>query len=194
MSYDQLVTYFKDNGTNEIEFSEKFEKDGKQGITGLVKLGGNLCVYKTSRYLNFGMNHEFLLMQSLNEIYPFCPYFCRSIGKFTHKADSNYKKKDNPFEHTSAHPILHDTLLMEYLPYPKLYELIKDTQITNEVLFATIKQILMSLAIVSKLKNFSHYDLHSCNILMKKCDKNRVYLYVLNEDNQICYPNIWIYT
>ena len=175
---------------NWFTFEKKFEKEGKQGIVGLLKINGALCVYKTSRYLDFQMKHEALIMNNLNDIYHFCPFFCRSFGIIKHLADLDYKKKDNPFEITTTKPIIQETLLMEYLPYKNLYEFIKDQSISDKVILATIKQILLAISILQTRKKFTHYDLHSCNILMKPCDKNKVNLFILGDNDQIAVPTL----
>ena len=46
----------------------------------------------------------------------------------------------------------------------------------------------MAIAIAQRKKKFTHYDLHSYNIMMKKCNKDVVFLYVLDEENQFCIP------
>ena len=46
----------------------------------------------------------------------------------------------------------------------------------------------MGIAIAQRKKRFTHYDLHSYNIMMKKCNKDVVFLYVLDDDNQFCVP------
>jgi len=171
-----------------VKFYKKFEKEGKQGIAGLVKIDGVECVYKSSRHLDFQMNHEAIIMNGLNTLYPFCPFFCRSFGLIQHPADHNYKKKDNPFEITTQKPIIQDTLLMEYLPFKDLYSLIKDTTISDNVILACVKQVLLAISIAQRHKKFTHYDLHSCNILMKPCNVNKVYLFVIDKENQIIVP------
>ena len=176
--------------SNWFTFEKKFEKEGKQGIVGLVKIDDKLCVYKTSRHLDFQMTHESLVMSSLNDLYNYCPFFCRSFGLIHHFSDANYKKKSNPFSVTTTKPIVQDTLLMEYLPYQNLYEFIKDTHISNKVILATIKQILLAISIAQRDKKFTHYDLHSCNILMKPCNKDKVNLFVLDNENQIAVPTL----
>ena len=175
-------------GNNWFTFIKKFEKEGKQGIVGLIEIDEMPCVYKTSRHLDFQMSHEALVMSSLNDLYEYCPFFCRSIGFIQHYADSNYKKKDNPFKVETAKPIVQDTLLLEYLPFKSLYEFIKDQSISNKVLFACIKQVVLAISVAQREKKFTHYDLHSCNILMKPCDKERVNLFILDNDNQIAIP------
>jgi len=46
----------------------------------------------------------------------------------------------------------------------------------------------MAVSMAQKKKNFSHYDLHSDNVLMKRCNKDLVFLYVIDEQNQFLVP------
>ena len=175
---------------NWFKFEKKFAKEGKQGIVGLVEIDDVLCVYKTSRHLDFQMLHEALIMSSLNDIYEYCPFFCRSYGLIKHFSDANYKKKSNPFTIETTKPIIQNTLLMEYLPCKSLYELIKDVNISNEIILASVKQVLLAISIAQREKKFTHYDLHSCNILMCPCDRDKVNLFILDSDNQIAIPTL----
>ena len=170
-------------------FDTKFKKEGKQGITGLIKIGNYNVVYKTSRHLNFQMNHEYIVMNALNDLHTFCPFFCRSYKLITHLVDPNYKKKDNPFEITVSKPLKQETLLMEYLPFKSLYEVIKDTNISDKALLGIIKQVLLAIRIAQKEKKFTHYDLHSCNILLKPVDPDTVFLFIIDDKNQIAIPS-----
>lgn len=191
-NYQQILCYFEkkkdENNLQWITFNKKFDKEGKQGIVGLVEIDNKLCIYKISRNLNFLIEHELMIMSSLKDIWEFCPFFCRPYGQINHLTDANYKKKDNPFEIESKHPIMQETLFMEYLPYENLYTLIKDLSVSDDVIISTIKQILLALYVSQKHKNFTHYDLHSCNLLMEPCDKELVMVFVLNENDYVCIP------
>jgi len=191
-NYQEILCYFdakkEENNLKWIKFHRKFEKEGKQGIVGLVKINDKLCIYKMSRNLNFLVEHELTIMNSLQEIHEYCPYFCRAYGQINHLTDPNYKKKENPFDITSKHPIMQETLFMEYLPYENLYTLIKDLSVSNEIIFSTIKQVLLALYISQEKKKFTHYDLHSCNLLMQPCNKDLVILFILDENDCVCIP------
>ena len=60
--------------------------------------------------------------------------------------------------------------------------------ISENVLFSTVKQVLLAISLAQKKKNFTHYDLHSFNIMMRKCDPDLVFLYVLDNENQFIVP------
>ena len=75
---------------------------------------------------------------------------------------------------------------MEYIDSMQFYYFIK-TKIFNELLFSTIKQLLMAIYISQTKKRFTHYDLHSCNVMMRKCSKDDVFLYVLDDEINCVY-------
>ena len=127
-------------------------------------------------------------MNSLTDMKTYCPHFCKYYGLCTKSVNGNYKKLENPFEITSKHPIQTDTLLMEFIDGKKLYNMIKNTTISDNIIFSAIKQLLFAISIAQTKKQFTHYDLHSCNVLMKECDPNTVNVYVLDDENQFSVP------
>ena len=85
-------------------------------------------------------------------------------------------------------------LLLEYIEKSsKFCNYISSDKVSEDVLFSIIKQTLMGINIAQKYKKFSHYDLHSNNIMIKKCNKNLVFVYKLDEDNQFCVPTFGYY-
>jgi hypothetical protein len=200
--FTSLVEYYnthKDSKWMEwLEFDQTFEKPGKQGLVGLFKPKENILspsgkplkfVFKISQYINYLVQHEYTVMKGLNSISPYCPHFCKAVGTLLCEINPNARKSGNPFKITTKHPIEKEILLTEYIENStKLYNYIKSDKIHENVIYATIKQVLMAIAIAQRKKRFTHYDLHSYNIMMKKCNKDVVFLYVLDEENQFCVP------
>ena len=180
---------------NWLEYQETFSKPGKQGLVGILKIKNteNHCVFKISQYLNYLVEHEYTVMSGLNEISLFCPHFCRSIGKIKCILDPKCRKSGNPFNIESKYPIEKDVLLMEHIDNStKFYNYIRSKKIKDDIIYSIIKQVLLCIAIAQK-KRFTHYDLHSFNIMIKKCDKDMVFLYVLDEENQYAIPTFGYY-
>jgi hypothetical protein len=195
--HSNLVEYYdknKDKNFHEwLEFDKTFEKIGKQGLVGLLKCKLSnkdyKFVFKISQYINYLVQHEYTVMKGLNELAPYCPHFCKVIGTLLCQVDPECRKSGNPFETQAKYPIEKEVLLTEYIDdSSKLYNYIRSKKIHENVLYSAIKQVLMAISIAQRKKNFSHYDLHSYNIMMKKCDEDVVFLYVLDEDNQFCVP------
>ena len=192
--FSDSVEYFEQNKdkkwTEWLTFDSQFEKPGKQGVVGLLNTNNDKkFVFKMSQYINYLIKHEYIVMNGLNKISGYCPHFCKSIGTILCEVDANFKKSSNPFRITSKHPIEKEVLLTEYIDKSyKLSNYINSEKINEKILYSTIKQVLMGIAIAQKKKKFTHYDLHSYNIMMKKCNKDVVFLYILDEDNQFCVP------
>jgi hypothetical protein len=51
-----------------------------------------------------------------------------------------------------------------------------------------MKQTILAIMFAQKYNRFVHYDLHSMNILLRKCDKDNVHVYKLDEDNIFYVP------
>lgn len=178
-----------------LKIIKKFSKQGKQGIVGILNINNSnkKCVYKISQNINYLIRHESIIMKSLNNLMLYCPHFCKFYKTIKHKVDLNYMKLNNPFQVKTKHPIEIETMLMEYINAPKLSRIIKNKEYNENMIFSCIKQILLALSISQKKFNFTHYDLHSCNILMNKCEKNDVFVYILDDNNYFCLPTFGYY-
>lgn len=196
--YSELLDYYKHNKDKPwqewLEFDTVFDKPGKQGIVGLFKLknykGDSKYVFKISQYINYLTVHENIVMNGLNQLSPYCPHFVKSIGNILCNVEPKSRKQGNPFDIQSKHPIQKEALLCEFIDKScKLYNYIRAPErISENVLYSTVKQVLMAINIAQKKKNFTHYDLHSFNIMMRKCNKDVVFLYVFDEENQFAIP------
>ena len=186
-----LLQYNKNKNKNWkkwLKFLKTFDKPGKQGLVGIMKVMGyknTSYVFKLSQYINYLVQHEAIVMNGLNQISAFCPHFCKFVGTINCEVEPKCRKAGNPFKIESKYPIKKDVLLCEYIDKSyKFYNYIKSTNIDEKILYSTIKQVLMAILISQREKNFTHYDLHSFNIMMKKCNENLVFLYVIDEENQ----------
>jgi hypothetical protein len=175
-----------------LEVEQIFDKPGKQGLVGIFKskTNGMKYVFKISQYINYLVQHESVVMNGLNSISEYCPHYCKYIGTILCNVNPHVKKVGNPFiTEGIKYTIQKEVLLCEYIENSyKLYNYIKSENIPEDVIYSTIKQVLLSINIAQRKKSFSHYDLHSNNIMMKKCNKDLVFLYVMDNDNQFCVP------
>lgn len=182
-----------------LSFHTNFSKSGKQGLLGLLNVNSdekedNKCVYKFSQHINFLVAQEYEILKSLTELREFCPHFCRTYGKIKVKMNSEYKNVENPFKLNGNYNIHNDVLLLEYIDNArKFYRYIKNTEIEEEVLYSIVKQTLLALSIAQNKKKLTHYDLHSNNVLIKTCNPNSLFLYVLDEKRQYLVPTYGYY-
>jgi hypothetical protein len=94
----------------------------------------------------------------------------------------------------SKYPIEKDLLLCEYIENSsKFYNYIKTKDVQEDMLYSIIKQVLMGVNVAQKKKKFTHYDLHSNNVMIKKCNKDLVFIFKYDKDNQFCIPTLGYY-
>jgi len=179
-----------------LEFHSSFPKSGKQGILGLLSNTetNTKYVYKISQYLNFLADQEYSVMEGLNVIREYCPHFCKTYGKFKTKVASEFRSVDNPFDIDDGDSITTDVLIMENLENArKMYRYIKNDEIQPEVIMSMVKQTLIANIIAGEHTRFTHYDMHSNNVLIKKCRPNSVFLYILDENRTYLVPTYGYY-
>lgn len=152
-------------------------------------------VFKISQDINNLVRHESVTMHGLKDISKYCPHFMKGFGVVKTQVEPKYRKSTNPFEIKSKYPIEKEILLCEYIDKSsKFYNYIKSEKIDEDVLYSAVKQVLMSITIAQKEKKFTHYDLHSNNVMIKKCNKDLVFLYKIDNDNQFCVPSLGYYS
>jgi hypothetical protein len=174
-----------------LEFSKLF-KTGKQGLTGLMtdKKHASKYAFKVSQHVNYLAEHEYKIMNRLNDIQDFCPHFCRSFALLPVSLEPKPKKNTNPFEIVSKYPINQNLLLEEYIDGNKLCKHIKSDDTPIEVIFSAIKQTLAAVSIAQTHCEFTHYDLHSDNVILRKCDFDTVFLYVFDNESAVAIPSL----
>lgn len=195
--YNDLFSYYEKNKDRPwqewLSFDTVFDKPGKQGLVGLFSQTEDekkQYVFKLSQYINYLIQHEDCVMKGLNELSPYCPHFCKSFGTILCATDPRSGKKGNPFNLKAEHPIQKEVLLCEFIDKScKFYNYIRAVdKVKEDVLYSSIKQVLMAIAIAQRKKEFAHYDLHSFNVMMRKCSRDVVFLYSLDDENQFVIP------
>jgi len=167
-----------------LEFGGPILKKGKQGLVGFLinKSTRQKYVYKISQYLDFMIDQEYNVMNDVNGLRDYCPHFVKSYAKFKLPLTSNFKRAKNPFENNPLYKsIVTDMIVMENLEgCKKFFKYIKNNVASTIELVSIVKQTLLATDIAHKKVKFTHYDLHSDNILIKECDPNVVFLYVID--------------
>lgn len=152
-------------------------------------------IFKISQYTNHLAYHELISMQGLKKLSTYCPHFCKGFGVIKTEIEPHFRKNSNPFDIKSKYPIEKELLLCEYIDKShKFYNYIKSENIHENVLYSLVKQVLLAITLAQKEKQFTHYDLHSNNVMIKKCNKDLVFLYKLDDDNQFCVPSLGYYS
>lgn len=190
-SHEKLEKYIEDNKHLDwkdfLLFYKKFSHQGNYGYTGLfITKDKQKLVYKISQDIGYVVRHEKNIMKILNPLRNFCPHFCKIIDSIKIKSDL-ISDKNNPFQIKTKYSIEKEVILMEYISKLDFYTMIKD-QLGLNACISVIKQILMAIHIAQQEKSFSHYDLHIGNVMIRKTNLDDVFLYILDDETQICIP------
>lgn len=200
-NFNKLKKYFDEN--KEKDWSKWLaikelptSKPGRQGLVGLF-IGKDdtnndiKYVFKLSQNINYLIQHELTIFKSINKLCNYVPHFCRGFGGIISNIDPKKEKNAIPLIHNSRkldskHAIEKEVLLMEYIPNAvKLYTMIKKDNIPDKVIFSLLCQVMLSIQIAQQKENFTHYDLHPNNILVKKCDTDLVMVYSININDKV---------
>ena len=189
--YTQLHSLYKSNMNSKLEewteFQHVFDRLGENAIAGTLKIRNESqseIVFKFSKNFNYTIRHEYKIYQSLNCLRDYSIHFSKAYGLIKEKTDKNLKAV-NPFHiDQNAYGIKNDILLVEYYNKPKFNQYLLNPNVSEKIIFSTVKQVLLALMFAQRKIQFTHYDLHASNIFMDRCAKNLVFLYVLDESNQ----------
>lgn len=167
----------------------KFTKfrSGKQGVVGLLEFSSGKYIVKMSKYMNMICVHEYNIMKSLESMHSYCPYFGRVVS-LEHVAvdpDFNLKECEDPFKVEGDHYMV-DVLCMQYIEDARrMYSLIRHKEVPEYIIASLIKQTVLAIYLAQSACKFVHYDIHSGNILVRKCDKDLVITCKLPESDTI---------
>jgi hypothetical protein len=123
--------------------------------------------------------------------------------------DSDSEEEDPEFqkefekELERSKNLFHDTkdsfprtiILFEKINNFPLHRFLKKTNYDNNLISSQILQILLALQIAQNKFNFTHYDLHTTNVLEQHCEFDSVFLYNINNQKYLVptygyYPKI----
>lgn len=176
-----------------FEFESLLEKPGKQGVVGICreKESNHTYVFKFSQTIDYLIQHEYWVSKGLDDVTKFCPNFCRTLGLTVADIDPT---DENRFCSPTRHRAIEtDVLIMEKLKAHKLATYIEnDTH--DRIIYSAILQVLFAIQIAYNRAEFTHYDLHSNNVMLTKCSKNTVFLYRIKDPEtglvqNLCVPS-----
>jgi hypothetical protein len=162
------------------EFIRLFKK-GKQGIVGLVRdiPTGKRSVFKVSQHIDYVCEHEETVALRLNRLGS--PLFVRLTGSQRMKINPD-SKAANPW--IGCHrPIKRLVLFFEYVKGYSLSKAIKSGKYSCRALIGCVKTIIVGLHGAHEACGFTHYDLHTSNIIVRECEEDHHLLIHVNESN-----------
>ncbi len=193
LSYENKLLHI----TDKLTYIRSFGDKGVQGIVGLIKINSinKLVVFKISSDINRSIEHEYIIMESLNNLRKYCPHFSRSLGMINMPINSNFIFEPyNISMFSNDETLPRNILFMEYinkLPFPDLCKLCRKKN-EKHIIISMILMIIIALQVSQIKKKFTHYDLHMSNILIQTCEPNSVFLYII-DDKKYCIPTYGFY-
>lgn len=141
-----------------------------------------IYVFKIPKEVNTLVDHEFKISKDMEELSIYLPHFNRIFeikrDIKCYVPDDLKKNKNgsyfNPFEKYNC---TRDISIIEYIPSSlTLLEYIKRTSFSGSTK-PLIHQLLLALFIAQQQKNFTHYDLHLENVLLRRCFQRTFFWY-----------------
>ena len=180
--YNKKINITKDY----IEFERVFSSKGVQGIVGLVRIKGvdasyPPVVFKVANEINRSIEHEYQILNELNTLGNFCPHFVKTLGIIEIPISSKFILKPDQTDlfHDDGETLPYHVMFLEYANKYPFYKLCQKS-INKNILSSQILQVLIALEIAQIKKKFTHYDLHTSNILLQLCEKNSVFVYKIS--------------
>lgn len=172
---------------NELVFDKLLSnKSNVQGVVGVLSNNATEVIFKLSKRIDFIVEHEHDIYNFLNDLH-YTGHFPKMIGMVKTQIDAMNKNKVNPFSIISNHPVDANVLLLEKINVVgSLSSFIEDININTKTIICLMQQVLMAIAIAQQEMGFTHYDLHSDNILVCKCD-HEIIVYNMG-DKKIAVP------
>jgi hypothetical protein len=184
--YEDVVEYLN----YKLQFIRVFSTKGVQGIVGFIKFldSKSFNVFKISVDINRSIEHEYEILKSLNSLRKFMPNFLTTLGMIEMPITNDFIKNpgrnyplipESEMEENCTLP--RNVLLLEFvnkLPFYRIIERCKNKNLVSSL----ILQIILALEIAQNECDFTHYDLHTGNILIQKCDKEALFLYKYKDE------------
>jgi len=205
---------------NEFRFIKTFESSGVQGIVGLLEHRSTKqqVIFKLSVEIDRSIEHENQVTLDLNKLKDFCPNFVGNLGcvelpisrtfiyintpedsdiedesgsesESSESDDEEFKKECKVFMDDKEY-LPTSVLFLEYISPHSFYDFTKhaDKALINSLILG----ILCGLSIAQKHSEFTHYDLHIDNILIKECEPEAIFVYKI-EDEVFSIPTYGFY-
>lgn len=165
-----------ENILNHFDMVCMIDYDGTQGQVGLLehKDTKTKVVFKIPLEPGFILRHEYKITNTLMGSRNFIPYFCETYGFIKTKISYN---ESQPFKVEEGDPYtICGVLLTEYIKDSlTMTKYISQNRISHN--YSLLCQALLAIEIGRRKYGLIHYDLHTDNLLISKCDKNSLFLY-----------------
>jgi len=170
---------------SQFDFERVFGSESVQGTAGIIKLKDvdNVpIVFKVSNGVDYAIEHESIMLDSLRNIETFCHHFMSKYNIIELPVPAIFFSEPHEeygFMEESNDYFITNLLLTEYISRFTYYHYIMTNNIP--VVNSLILQIMAGFRIAQDHVNFTHYDMHLDNTLVRSCDKNTIHIYKFSD-------------
>ena len=196
---------------NVFQYQKTFNTDSVQGMAGIVNIDTGIAikdlddiktnledddtinqpiVFKLSVEMNRSVEHEYHVLNKLNALRKYCPNFVATLGLLNGFVCRSFFEAKEPTSIKNVFEVKQNAVQTNYL----LIEYVSDITFKHICKYAdkstvtgTILSVLCALQIAQNKLQFTHYDLHSDNILMRRVEEDSYFAYVIN-GKVVLYP------
>jgi len=167
-----------------MKFKRVFTNQGVNGIVGLLTdEKDNDIVFKVSQELDESILHEYLVLKDLATLNS--EHFPKEKGLITKKVSKKFFEDPENNEMFDSNGVDTEILLMEYISRDSLDDIFDEHYKDRKIIFSLLVQILFALEDAQQKIQFTSYDIHLSNILIKKVEIEKMNKYVIKQKEYI---------
>jgi len=138
-----------------------------------------IYVFKIPKEVNTLVEHELKVSQDMEELSIYLPHFNRvyEVQRNVKCYIPEKKKLVDNFNPFDQYNCIRDVSIIEYIPSKLTLLKYVTESIFSGYTDTLIHQVVVGLFIAQQEKNFTHYDLHLENILLRRCLKRTFFWY-----------------
>lgn len=147
---------------------------GEQSIVGFLKVINNEPKFvKIARDISFIIQHEFTIMKALQKYEYLRPFFCNatSLSTVYSKSVMRIKSESEIFVDSQPSAIPKFAMQLDYIPGAESLDDWVSSQRDVSIVWSVLQQVVAIIKMAHDKIKFTHYDLHTDNILMRKTDR-----------------------
>lgn len=169
---DYVYLLEPDDFVKALSFRKRIGKSTAQGRAYLYEFNYNglktHIVVKVSKHLDFFVRHEDEVMRDIVTLASWCPNYSWSYRSLSLRINTeSYETEADPLEIKEGDKFIYQDVIV-YMYVKGSVTLTSKLSLKNSMCF--IQMITAAIVCGQNSIEFVHYDLHSDNILMRKCD------------------------
>lgn len=172
--------------TISVVFKAPLSTRGRNGKVFLVDTDRGTAVCKVSRIFDFSTRHEHAVLEQLARLGS-C-HFPKTYGLVPLVLDADFRARANPLYDAAASPlppVSADGVLIEYIEDAVDMDKFLHKNKDPAVALSLTKQVLLAVAHAHEACGFTHYDMHTANVVVQKTSVERFEFCVFGKTHHV---------